>query len=243
MFKNFAFQNPFRILGLQVILLILALVSFNGVSSLRAQNVLTQAEKDEGWKLLFDGKTIEGWRSYANDSFPESGWVIEDGTLHKQGGVKYGDIMTVDTYEDFEFAWEWKLEQGGNNGVKYFITAERGAPIGHEYQMIDDATTEDQLSSSASFYLVVAPNAAKPLRPPGEWNSSRIVVSGNRVEHWLNGAKVLSYDCGSPEILEKVANTKYKKFPGFGNKVSGHIMLTDHSDACWFRNLKIRTWE
>ena len=207
-----------------------------------AANTLTVAEKTAGWKLLFDGKKIEGWRSYATDSFPAEGWVIEDGTLHKQEGIRPGDIMTVDTFENFEFAWQWKLTEGGNNGVKYMITAERGAAVGHEYQMIDDnsPTVKSAESSNAAFYLVVAPAKDKPNKPMGKWNSSRIVVRGKHVEHWLNGSKVLEYDCGSPAVMEQVALTKFKKYPGFGEKVSGHILLTDHKDPCWYRNLKIR---
>jgi hypothetical protein len=203
-------------------------------------NTLTAEEKAQGWKLLFDGKKIEGWRSYGKDSFPEKGWVVEDGTIHKQSEGGGGDIMTVDTYENFEFAWEWKLEEKGNNGVKYFITQERKAAVGHEYQMIDDTTVKDPLSSTASFYLVAAPSADKPNKPMGEWNSSRLVVNGKHVEHWLNGAKVLEYDCGSEAIMAQVPKTKFKKYEGFGEKVKGHILLTDHKDPCWFRNLKIR---
>ena len=148
--------------------------------------------------------------------------------------------MTIDTYEDFEFSWEWKLQARGNNGVKYFITGERGAAIGHEYQMIDDATVKDPYSSNASFYLLVKPVKDKPGKPMGEWNHSKVLVHGNHCEHWLNGRKVLTYECGSPGILERVAKTKFKKYPGFGKKVTGHILLTDHKDPCWYRNLRIR---
>lgn len=207
-----------------------------------APNTLTAAEKAAGWKLLFDGKKIEGWRSYGKDSFPAEGWVIEDDTLHKQEGKKPGDIMTAKTYQNFEFSWQWKLPEGGNNGVKYMITPERKATVGHEYQMIDDnsPSVKSEYASNASFYLVVKPTADKPNKPMGEWNTSRILVRGNSAEHWLNGVKVLDYECGSPEVMEQVQLTKFKKYPGFGEKVTGHILLTDHKDPCWFRNLKIR---
>lgn len=203
-------------------------------------NTLSESEKEEGWKLLFDGKKIEGWRSYKSDSFPEQGWVIEDGTLHKQADIRGGDIMTVETYENFEFSWEWKLGEKGNNGVKYFIIQERKATVGHEYQMIDDTVVDDPYSGNAAFYLVVAPKPDKPNRPMGEWNQSRIVVKGNHVEHWLNGEKVLDYECGSEAVMNQVPKTKFKKWPGFGEKVTGHILLTDHKDPCWYRNIKIR---
>lgn len=203
-------------------------------------NTLTAEEKAQGWKLLFDGRKIEGWRSYASDTFPGKGWVIEDGTLHKQGGVRGGDIMTVDTYEDFEFAWEWKLEGKGNNGVKYFIIQDREATVGHEYQMLADDKGKNPYDTTGAFYLVAQPNENRKQNPPGEWNRSRIVVKGDHVEHWLNGEKILEYECGSPAIMERVPETKFKKWPGFGEKVKGHILLTDHNDPCWFRNIKLR---
>ena len=206
-------------------------------------NTLTEQEKQAGWKLLFDGEKIEGWRSYKSAAFPERGWVVEDGALHKQAGERPGDIMTVDTYEDFEFSWEWRLAPGGNNGVKYFIIEEREAPVGHEYQMIDDSTVNDPYSGTASFYLVAKPAADKPNKPVGEWNRSRLVIKGKHVEHWLNGEKVLEYECGNPEIMKSIRETKFAKVSGFGEKVRGHILLTDHKDPCWFRNLKIRVIE
>jgi len=205
-----------------------------------APNTLSAEEKSQGWKLLFDGKKIEGWRLYEKNAFPTQGWVIENGTLLKQGGIRGGNIMTVNTYENFEFSWDWKMGPKGNNGVKYFIIPGRKTAVGHEYQMIDDSTVKDSISSNASFYLIVAPKKDKPAKAMGEWNRSRIVVKGNHVEHWLNNEKVLEYECGSPAIMEQVAKTKFKKWPDFGRKFKGHILLTDHKDPCWFRNLKIR---
>lgn len=206
-------------------------------------NTVTEQEKAAGWKLLFDGNKIEGWRKYRSDSFPDKGWVVENGTLHKQANIRGGDIMTVATYENFEFIWDWKLLAKGNNGVKYFIIPERKATVGHEYQMIDDTIVKDSASGNAAFYLVVAPTADKPNKPMGEWNRSRIVVKGNHVEHWLNGQKVLEYECGSEAIMKQVPKTKFKKWTGFGEKVRGHILLTDHKDPCWYRNIKIREIE
>lgn len=203
-------------------------------------NTLTPAEKAAGWRLLFDGQSVAGWRSYGKNTFPKDGWGIQGDTLHKEANKRPGDIMTADTFEDFEFSWEWKLPANGNNGVKYFILRERKATVGHEYQMIDDAVVNDPYSSCASFYLVVPPNKDKPMRPMGEWNQSRILVQGNHVEHWLNGMKVVEYECGSPAVMNQVPKTKFKRYPGFGEKVRGHILLTDHSDPCWYRNLKIR---
>ncbi len=217
----------------------LALAGFS-TTAYAEPNQLTEAEIAEGWELLFDGKSTAGWRLYRSDSFPEQGWVIENGTLHKQADVRAGDIMSEKTYENFEFSWEWKLQDGGNNGVKYFIIPERNATVGHEYQMIDDRSVKDPASSTAAFYLIAEPNPEKPLKPMGEWNHSRIVVDGSQVQHWLNGMLVLEYVCGSPAVMEQVPKTKFGKYPGFGEKVTGHILLTDHKDPCWYRNLKIR---
>jgi hypothetical protein len=218
--------------------IVLVLLSF--MVEAAEHNTLTDAEKAAGWRLLFDGKKIEGWRRYGKDLPPADGWRIDGDTLHKVQGMRPGDIMTRATFEDFEFSWEWRLEAGGNNGVKYFIIPERKATVGHEYQMIDDRLIKDPLSSCAAFYLIVAPREDKPTKPMGEWNHSRLLVKGNHVEHWLNGVKVVEYECGSPEVMNQVPKTKFKKWPNFGKKVRGHLLLTDHSDPCWFRNLKIR---
>ena len=215
-------------------------VSAPNAKNQKPHNTLTEHEKSEGWKLLFNGKDLDGWRRYGSADAKVDGWVVKDGTLHKPAGIRAGDIMTKETYTDFEFAWEWKLNARGNNGVKYFIIPERKATVGHEYQMIDDAVVKDPYSSNASFYLIVQPAADKPNKAMGEWNQSRILVKGNHVEHWLNGKKVLEYECGSPEIMERVPKTKFKKYPGFGKKVTAHILLTDHKDPCWYRNVKIR---
>lgn len=221
--------------------LIIFLINLNvSYSNPDQHNQLTEQEKREGWELLFDGEKIRGWRPYESPTKEIKGWAIDNGTLHKPSKVRAGNIMTAKTYEDFEFSWEWKLESKGNNGVKYFITEERGEAVGHEYQMIDDSKVKDSYSSNASFYLIVKPSEEKPNRPMGTWNQSRILVRGNHVEHWLNGFKVLEYECGSKVIMERVPKTKFKKYPGFGKKIRGHILLTDHNDPCWYRNIKIR---
>ena len=130
-----------RIRSVTFFVAFIALTACAALHAAPAQNTLTAKEKKQGWKLLFDGKQIEGWRSYKSNTFPKDGWVVEDGTILKQEGKRPGDIMTVAAYKNFEFAWEWKLPPGGNNGVKYFITQERKATVGHEYQMIDDTAS------------------------------------------------------------------------------------------------------
>ena len=203
-------------------------------------NELTVPEKAAGWKLLFDGKTTKGWRSFKKQTFPEKGWVVEDGWLKCIAGGHGGDIISVDEFNDFELAWDWRLPPKANNGVKYFVTESRDQALGHEYQMVDGAEEGDPIHSTASFYAVLPPKPDKPLKPAGEINHSRIIVRGNHVEHWLNGAKVLEYELGSDEVKAAVAKSKFKNVEGFGTKIKGHILLTYHNDECLFRNIKIR---
>src|SRR5215203_348008 len=208
-----------------------------------ALNQLTAQERAAGWRSLFDGRTLDGWRAYRRDTLPESGWEVKDGTLRTVAKVKGADLVTRQTFEDFEFSWEWRVAPGGNNGVKYFVTEARPQSPGHEYQMIDDAGYTGALhpnQHTADFYDVLPAAADKPVRPGGEWNSSRIVVRGTGVEHWLNGRRVLAYELGSPAVTAGIEKSKFKGHPGFGDKVAGPIMLTYHQDECWYRNLKIR---
>ena len=211
-----------------------------------ADNQLTAAEKAAGWELLFDGKSFANWRGYrvTDPAAPVTGWEVVDGTLHAIAKVKGKELITQKKYNDFELAWEWKLPPKGNNGVKYFVTEDRPKSPGHEYQMLDDVGHPDggigPHRQTASFYEVLPPAADKPLRPPGEWNSSKIVVRGKTVEHWLNGRNVLTYELGSPAVKAGIAKSKFKNEAGFGDKIAGHIMLTYHSDDCWYRNIKIR---
>src|SRR5688500_1907055 len=161
------------------------------LSTFAANNELTPEEKQAGWKLLFDGKTTTGWRGFKKKEFPEKGWKVQDGELRLEAGSKAGDIVTDETFSDFDLRWDWKLPAGANHGVKYFILEERGEAIGHEYQRIDE--TEKKMADkhrTASFYEVLPAAKDRPLKPRGEWNSSRVLVQGNHVEHWMIGKKV-----------------------------------------------------
>jgi hypothetical protein len=209
-----------------------------------APNQITEEEKAAGWRLLFDGKTTEGWRSFKKESFPSKGWSVEEGWLHGLGKGG-GDIITDAEFDDFELQWEWKQAAKGNSGVKYFVTESRDSAIGHEYQMIDEQGEPDAKQArgkrvTAAVYDVLKLDRPAPTKPPGETNQSRIVVQGNQVEHWLNGVKVLEYSCGSEALKTAVALSKFKDVAGFGNKIKGHILLQDHHTEVWFRNLKIR---
>ena len=212
-------------------------------ASAAAANELSPEERAAGWTLLFDGKQALGWRNFKKTTFPAKGWEASEGWLHclGKGG---GDIVTEAQFDDFELQWEWRLAVNGNSGVKYFITEKRSGPVAHEYQLIDDERNDDAKLRegrrvTAGLYDLLKPSGAAP-RPPGEINQSRLVVKGNRVEHWLNGVKALEYECGSDALKAAVAGSKYKGTPGFGDKIKGHILLQDHGCDVWFRNLKMR---
>ena len=208
-----------------------------------APNTLTAAEAAAGWTLLFDGQTLDAWRSYGREMLPDAGWEIKDGTLRTVAKVKGTELITRKTFKDFEFSWEWRVAPGGNSGVKYFVTEKRPKSPGHEYQMIDDTGYPGKITPlqlTATFYDVLPAAADKPLRPAGEWNTSRVVVRGTRVEHWLNGKNVLTYELGSAAVKAGIEKSKFKGEAGFGDKITGHLMLTYHQDECWYRNLKVR---
>ncbi len=223
-------------------------------------NSLTEAEKEQGWILLFDGETFNGWRGLGRDEVPEAHWVVKDDCINKveSGSVpvqadgqplKGGDLMTIDTFRDFELRFEWKISQGGNSGIKYNVSEEistRGGPshaaLGFEYQVLDDVNHSDNQNPthlSASLYDMITPEN-ETLKPVGEFNTGRIVFNGNHGEHWLNGVKVVEYDLGSARFDSLFQESKYVRNPDFPEKRAGHIVLQDHSDEVWFRNIKIR---
>jgi len=215
-----------------------------GLEAQLSPNTLTAQEKAAGWQLLFDGQSLAGWRTYNKTAQIGSGWKVEDGLLRKVAAERGGDIVTEKRFDDFEFAWEWRLEPGANNGIKYLVSETRAGAPGPEYQLIDDLAEKhrnlEPFHRTAAFYEVLPAAEDKPLKPAGEWNASRVTVKGNHVEHWLNGKKVLEYELGSEAVRTGIAASKFNKFPDFGTKVRGPIMLTDHQDGVWFRNLKIR---
>ncbi len=225
-------------------LLIIAATGFFAHAADTAQ--LSPEEKAAGWKLLFNGKDLTGWRSFNKQTPPGAGWTVVDGILTKGPKAPGGNIVTTESFTDYELVWEWKIAAKGNNGLKYLIDENRGGAPGPEYQMLDDDGHPDgkingTKRQTAALYDILAASADKKLKPPGEWNESKIIVKGNQVEHWLNGAKVLSYELGSPELKAAIANSKFKAAAGFGEKITGPVMLTDHMDEVAFRTIKIHT--
>jgi hypothetical protein len=201
---------------------------------------LTEAERDAGWKLLFDGATTQGWRGLGMDGFPSDLWVIENGCFHCLGGSKSNDLVTINEYENFELKFEWMVPKlKGNSGVKYRVQEQKGHgfAFGCEYQCMYDPDANDK-HASGSLYDVIAP-VGKQLAPQGQFNKSRIIVKGNHVEHWLNGVKVVDAEFGSPEMQAAIAKSKFKK-TDWAKKPLGHIALQDHHDEVYFRELKIR---
>ena len=226
-----------------------------------AHNRLTDAERAAGWRLLFDGATLRGWRGLGRDTVPTAHWTVEDGAIRKipSGRVPLardgqplegGDLMTEATFGDFELAWEWKVSEGGNSGIKYNVSEPlstsvepRHAAKGFEYQILDDERHPDRelaTHRAGALYDLLAANERKRLRPVGEWNASRIVFRGTRGEHWLNGERVVEFELRSPRMTAALAASKYRTIPWFAERRRGHVVLQDHGDAVWFRDVKIR---
>lgn len=223
-----------------------------------AANMLTASEASDGWVSLFNGENLDGWRGYRKDHVPEEHWAIESGSIHKIATGKVpvmadgqpiagGDIITTVKFRNFELAFEWKVAPGANSGIKYNVVEEmsEGNPLGFEYQVLDDDLHPDAKMgngtnrTASGLYDLISP-ANKTLKPVGQWNQGRIIFNENHGEHWLNGKKVLEYDLGTPRMDSLLAASKYAPIEGFGEKRTGHIVLQDHSDDVWYRNIKIR---
>jgi len=207
-----------------------------------AANASSTQEQQGGWKQLFDGKTTAGWRNYKKESVGP-GWTVVDGILTRSG-ENAGDIITSDKYKNFELALDWRVSEGGNSGIMYRVTEDNDYPwqSGPEMQILDNERHADgklELTSAGSdFGLYPAPHSAT--HPAGQWNSVRLVVNGNHVEHWMNGQKVVEYELGSADWKDRVAKSKFNSMPNYGKASEGYIALQDHGDEVEFRNIRIR---
>ena len=203
---------------------------------------LTAEQTAAGWRSLFDGSNTNAWRGYKTQTLP-AGWHIADGVLTKTGSVE--DLVTKDQFGNFELAFDWKLSPGGNAGLFYRGTEEYdhiywSAP---EYQLLDDAGHPDgksRLTSAGADYALY-PSPAGVVKPADEWNSTLLVVNGNRVQHWLNGQRLLEYELGSADWQQKVAASKFAAYPNYGKASRGYIGIQgDHDGTLSLRNIRIR---
>lgn len=212
-------------------------------SALFAEPASTTTEKKTEWKDLLEGGNLSQWKKWRRGTIEDSvAWTIKDGVLHLSKApevkTKGGSITTIKHYQDFELKFEFKIRKAGNSGVKYRSLDN----LGFEFQILDDKEHKDNKNPknrAASIYQLVAAPDDKKMNPVGAWNKARIVAKGNTIEHWLNGVKVTSLEIGSEDWKERFAASKYKKYPDFG-KQGGEILLQDHGDDVWFRNLLIR---
>jgi hypothetical protein len=220
-----------------------------------AHNTLSSEEEAAGWRLLWDGKTTDGWRSARREEFPTAGWEVKDGMLviNETGGGESsaaGDIITREKFSDYELSVDFKITEGANSGIKIFVDPAlnqgKGSSIGPEFQILDDERHPDaklgrkDTRKVGSFYDVMAAPADKVVKPIGEWNNARILADGKQLSFWLNGVKTLEAERGSKEWRDAVADSKFKNFSGFGELPEGHILLQDHGNQVFFRNIKIR---
>lgn len=231
--------------------LIICISILAAASTTRADgpNTLTEQEKKDGWKLLFDGKTTNGWRGYKMDKMPP-GWTADAGALVRTKGGEGGkgagggdDIITTGQYASFDLKLEWKIVRGGNSGVLYHVseepvTAWHYAP---EMQVLDNTIWQnrDKRQHAGACYDLYAP-AKDVTKPVGQWNRARLVVNGPHVQHWLNGEKMCEYELWSEDWNTRVANSKFKNIEKFGKFKTGHICLQDHSDRIEYRDIKIK---
>jgi hypothetical protein len=206
-----------------------------------APNQLSSSETSAGWQLLFDGESLEHWRGFKQDAAP-AGWVIDDAAIHRAG--EGGDLVSRETYDDFELRIDWRVGIGANSGIFFNVTEDKDYvwETGPEFQILDDAGHPDggsALTSAGANYALHAATV-KAANTTGGWNRTRLVVQGNRVQHFLNDRLVVDYELLSPEWERLVAASKFASMPDYGRRPAGHIALQDHGDPVWFRNIAIR---
>ena len=245
------FRNSVR----KIVFVILFLTTCFTAVTYAQDNKLTAKEQSEGWQLLFDGTSMNKWRSSNSDSFPSNGWKIDEGVLSiadAGGRQSAGDIISREQFDDFDFMFDFKLTEGANSGVKYSVHIFNppirglGAVLGPEYQVLDDEKHPDAKAGRngnrklGSLYDILPSTTTNALKPIGEWHTGRIISKGNRVEHWLNGTKVLEYDKSNVAYKDAFALSKFKEVNGYGESAKGHLLLQDHGNKVYFKNIKVR---
>lgn len=204
-------------------------------------SALTAAEQADGWRLLFDGHSLSGWRAYKAMA-PPQGWQAVNGELVRAGDG--GDLMTVEQYSDFELRLEWKLSQNGNSGIMFHVATGDQYPYesGPEFQVLHNAGHKDGANpiTSAGSNYAMHPPIKDVTRPVGEWNDIRLIVQGTHVEHWMNGEKLLEYEQFSPDWYARLKASKFAKMPPYGRHMRGHLVLQDHGNLVTYRNIKIK---
>lgn len=226
--------------------IVFLMVSFAGFP--QEKNLLSEEELKDGWQLLFNGETLEGWKGFHSDK-PPAGWSVDDGLLvaSGKGGDLGGDIITTGKYEDFELYLEWAISEGGNSGI-FFHVLEGEYPstyaTGPEYQLIDDegfpGDLEEWQKTGANYAMHPPDPSVKEIMPPGSFNTSRIRVKEGIVVHWLNGKEIAGYELWTDDWFERVRSGKWNNFPGYGKARKGYIGLQDHGSPAFFRNIKIK---
>ena len=217
-------------------------------------NTLTAAEKAAGWKLLFDGKTLKGWHNFQKQTIGSS-WQVNDGAIMlvteetangKRRAVDGGDIVTDGIYENYELSLEWKIGDCGNSGIMFNVSEaakyDRPWKTGPEIQVLDNKCHPDnklENHRAGSLYDMIAPSEPA-VNPANEWNQVKLIINNGKVEHWQNGVKVVEYEMFTDEWKTMIANSKFKNMKDFGTYRKGRIVLQDHSDPVWYRNIKIR---
>ena len=225
----------------QLVVPFLAALAITALGAAPSDAADAAIKADDGFVRLFRGDKDKSWVGYGKDTWPE-GWELSEGVLHRKASG--GDLQTVEEFGDFDLRFGWKIAPGGNSGVMYRVSREKGPAYetGPEYQVLDDATHQDgksPLTSAGSLYALYPPvkNVAKPA---GEWNRSRIVVEGNRIRHFLNGEKVVDVEIGSDDWKKQLSASKFATWAKFAKNKRGHVVLQDHGDEAWYRNMRIK---
>ncbi|MFC5411955.1 DUF1080 domain-containing protein [Larkinella bovis] len=242
---------PFRTIALAPLLFALpVLLGLSGSPQFDQPDNRRQS-RQKGWEVLFDGQNLNKWQNATSDSIPYKGWQIENGTLSVTSGRIGGDIITRESFRNFELKLDFKLTESANSGIKYLVNRIKNAKtnttslMGIEYQLIDDFNYPEvkpdpnSTMSTGAVYLLYPPQN-KTLLPAGQWNQVRIVVNGKRIEHWLNGKLLVRYERMSPDFQAKVAQSKFNDYPDYAKADSGRILLQDHGNHVYFRSILIK---